>query len=192
MRAASTRSDACRGRVSLGWVSECRAKLKAAGGGGTLKLRRRHDRSASAREGRWLGWGWEAGRIWGEGGRLVGPVVTSGVSWRDWRWPSGVDERTSKDVGVVLPTVGRVLGRKQRPTLDTCACCYENLPKYRSYRVSNAASWSRFHEALRFTWLHFSDKCRGKNLRRFDERRYNSAILWCLPLLLARFTSFTA
>ena len=50
--------------------------------------------------------------------------------------------------GAVLLTVGRCyVGNDVTPStlLDrACACSYENLPKYRSYRVSNTAPWSRF------------------------------------------------
>ena len=48
-------------------------------------------------------------------------------------------------LGVVLLTVGRsYVGNDftHSTLLDgACACSYENLPKYRSYRVSNTALW---------------------------------------------------
>ena len=51
----------------------------------------------------------------------------------------------SRDRGAVALTVGRsYVGNDvtHSTLLDrACACSYENLPKYRSYRVSNTASW---------------------------------------------------
>ena len=48
----------------------------------------------------------------------------------------------------VLLTVGRsyVGNDVTHSTLldGACACSYENPPKYRSYRVSNTAPWTRF------------------------------------------------
>ena len=55
--------------------------------------------------------------------------------------------------GAVLLTVGRsYVGNDVTPStlLDrACACSYENLPKYRSYRVSNTAPGT--HRQL-FSW----------------------------------------
>ena len=53
--------------------------------------------------------------------------------------------RRGTDLGAVLLTVGRsYVGNDvtYSTLLDrACACSYENLSKYRSYRVSNTAPW---------------------------------------------------
>ena len=52
----------------------------------------------------------------------------------------------------MLLTVGRsYVGNDVTPStlLDRmCACSYKNLPKYRSYRVSNTAPWGRVTNAV--------------------------------------------
>ena len=44
-----------------------------------------------------------------------------------------------------------------------CACSYKNLPKYRSYRVSNTAPWLQPHQMVYFS--HNSEKSRPISLR---------------------------
>ena len=89
----------------------------------------------------------------------MSPNYMSRVGWR--RYQSLQVQIAFRHQRAVLLTVGRsYVGNyvTHSMLLDrACACSYDNLPKYRSYRVSNTAPWSRFHEALRLTKAALSD-----------------------------------
>ena len=66
-----------------------------------------------------------------------------------------------------------------------CACSYKNLPKYRSYRVSNTAPWSLY---IKYISWSVQLQTFGDFLLDGFEKRVKFFLLFLLVLLLRIFT----